>query len=321
MLDFKFSNALMHFVRTDAPRGFFPKFVLSYLLAAIVIGGLSLIIMRPLIDFYVELFTVAASGQAEGNNEDVINEFVLDRVGGLGQSMGIMFLIMIPLYLATWATFEASIQRHYVRKEPFRLRLGNDEWRLMAVGIVVYLLLILVMILATIPLGIVAGIGIATENPTIAVVGATLGYLIFFGVIFWFLARVSAASALTIRDERVRIFESFRVTKGRFWPIFGAMLIFLLGFYILQSLIYGIGIFAILAQFSDLLSAGADPELADVMAKVQTPGVLGTIAVFMALLSFSYGLFMILVGGPGALAALNDPAQPFQGSDPTDVFS
>ena len=321
MLEFNFSNALMHIARTDAPRGFLPKFALSYLLAAILLGGLSLIVMRPLIELYVGLFTAMGSGALDANDDAAVGQYMLDNMDGLTQTMGLAFLLLLPCTLGIWAVFEASIQRFYVRKDTFRLRLGNDEWRLMAVGLVVYLLLFVVLFISIIPMAIVVGIAGATGSPSIAILGVVIGYIVMLAILFWYIVKVSAASALTIRDEQVRIFESFRVTKGRFWPIFFAFLIIWFGMYILQSTIYGMGIFAVIAQFSELLSGGADPQLEEVMAQLQAPAVLGTMAVFFVLLSLSYGLSMILMGGPGALAALNDPDKPFQGSDPSEVFN
>jgi len=321
MLDFKFSNALMHYFRSDAPGGFLPKFALSYLVAAIVVGGVSMIVMRPIINFYVELFALAGSGELDSTDPAAIDAMMADQIGDLGQSGLLMIVVLGPLALAMWAAFEANIQRRYIRKSDFRLQFGNDEWRLMAVGLVVYMLLFVVMFVAMIPMGIVVAIGASTGNESATLASVGLGYVIFLGAMFWYLVRISAASAMTIRDEQVRIFESFRVTKGRFWPIFGALMIIWIGFYILQTVIYGLGAFTIIAQFADLLAGGSQPDLADITAKLQTPAVVGTIAMFMIMLAFSYGLFMILMGGPGALAALNDPDRTFKGNDPTDVFS
>lgn len=321
MLNFSFSNALMHIARTDAPRGFLPKFALSYLLAAILIGGLTLVIMRPLIELYVGMFTAIGSGALDANDDAAVGQYMIDNINGMTQTMGLAFLLLLPAMLAIWAIFEASIQRHYIRQDTFRLRLGNDEWRLMAVGLVVYLLLFVVLFVSMIPMGTLVGIATSSGDPNMAILGVAVGYILMIAILLWYVVKISAASALTIRDERVRIFESFRVTKGRFWPIFFALLIIWIAFYILQTMIYGMGIFAVMAQFSELLTGGADPELAEVMAQLRAPGVVGTMAAFFALLTLSYGLSMILLAGPGALAALNDPDQPYQGTDPSEVFN
>jgi len=319
MLDFKFSNVLMHFPRSDGPSGFLWKYGLSYVVAGILIGTVSLLIMRPIIEAYIEMFALMNEG-GEAASEEAMNAIFLDRMDSITRSSLLLFVILLPLLLAIWAVFEASLQRFYIRKEPFRLRLGNDEWRLMAVGLVVGLLYIAATFLALIPMGIIVGTAASSGSPTMVVVGIIAGYGSIFAVLLWYAARISAASALTIRDERVSIFESFRVTKGRTLKIMGSLLIIWVIYYIVQTVIYVSGIFTVAAQFGELLTSDAAGTV-EVMAKLQAPGVVGTIAAFMAVLMFTYGITLIFLGGPGALAVLNDPDWSFDGTDPADVFS
>ena len=318
MLDFKFSNTLLHFPRSDAPGGFFWKYGLSYVLAGVLIGGVSLLILRPIIEAYIEMFALANEG-GEAASEEAINAIFVDRLDSITRSSLLLMAVLLPLALAVWAVFEACLQRHYIRKDRFRLRFGNDEGRLMAVGLVVAILYTLLSFLGLIPMMIVVGIFASSGNEFMAVIGVIVGYFVLFAILLWYGARISAATALTIRDERIKIFESFRVTKGRTLRIMGALLIIWVLYYIIQTIIYASGIFAVMAQFGNLIASDT-PEASEVMAQLQAPGVIGTIAAFMTVLVFTYGVTLIFLGGPGALATLNDPDRAFDGTDPADVF-
>ena len=318
MLDFKFSNALLHYGRSDAPKGFFWKYGLSYVLAGIFMGGVTLVMMRPMIEVYIEMFTLLDDNGGVAN-EEAINALFMERMDSFSRSSLLMFVVLLPLSLGLWAMFEASLQRHYIRKESFRLRFGNDEGRLMAVGLVVGLLFVVAIFASMIPMGVIVGIAASSGSPMAAIIGMIAGYGILLFAMLWYAARISAASALTIRDEKVRIFESFRVTKGRTLPIMGVLLIIWVVYYIVQTIIYASGIFAVIAQIADLVTSDA-PESGEIMAQLQTPAVVGTIAAFTAVLMFTYGLTLIFLGGPGALAVLNDPDNPHGQNDPAEIF-
>lgn len=319
MLDFKFSNTLLHFPRSDAPRGFFWKYSLSYVLAGVFVGGVSLLIMRPIIETYIEMFALMGQGD-EGLSEEAVNALFLDRLDGITRSSLLLIAVLLPLMLAIWAVFEACLQRHYIRKDKFRLRFGNDEGRLMAVGLVVAILYMLLSLVGLIPMIIIVGIFTSSGNESMAVIGMVIGYIVLFAILLWYGARISAATALTIRDERIKIFESFRITKGRTLSIMGTLGIIWALYYIIQTIIYVSGIFAVMAQFGDLITSDA-PEASEVITRLQAPGIIGTIAVFMIVLVFTYGITFIFLGGPGALATLNDPDRAFEGADPADVFN
>lgn len=321
MLDFSFGNALMHFRRTGAPQGFTWKFALSYLVAIALVLGISYYAMRPLIDFYIEYFAFVATNPEAANDPQAMQELLESRIGGMGISFLLIFVLILPLSLAFWAVFEASIQRRYIRKEGFRLAFGGDELRLMVVGLVVVILLYVVMLVGAILMGILVGVGTVVDNAGVTILSLILGYVAMLGLMIWYLARMSAASALTIRDQQIRIFDSFNVTKGRVWPILGAFLIIWIVSYIVTLAVYALGAGVVISQFTDLISAAGEPDTAALYERLKTPSVWVSIVISFALIYLVYGLTMIVSAGPGALAALNDPRRPGQGHDLASTFT
>lgn len=321
MLEFNFGNAIGHFSKTGAPPGFTWKFALSYILVGTVLMGISLFAMRPLINFYIEFFVLIGTNPEAANDSEAMEALLSNNFSNIGGGLFLMMFALIPLSLAFWAVFEATIQRRYMRQEGFRLQFGADELRLMVVGLVVFLLLYAVIIVAAIIMGIVIGIAAAMGSPGFAVLGAVFGYILMIGSMIWYFARMSAASALTIRDEKIRLFESFIVTRGRVWPIVGVFLVVWIGYYVISTVIYMVGFGVVFSQVADLVVAGEPPDMEALFERLTAGEVLTTIIITMILAYLTYGLTMIISGGPGALAALNDPRNPNAGHDPAAAFS
>ncbi len=320
MKPFTAGNAITHFANVDAPKGFFWKYLLAYTVGIVVLLGLSYFTMRPLIDFYVEMFTLIGADPDAASDDVLMGELAEKHLSGILMSLLFMFILILPATLLFWAVFEAAIQRRYIRQDGFRLQLSADEFRLMVVGLVVILLLYVVLILATILLGIIVAATAATGNNVAVIIGILLGYILIFGAMLWYFARMSAASALTIRDRRIKLFESFTVTKGKVWKIAASLAVIWIASYIIVMIVYVTGIGVVIAQLSDLFASEAEPDAAAVFDRLGTPSVISSISIFVLLIYLTYGMTQIVSGGPGALAVLNDPRHPQLGRGQESVF-
>jgi hypothetical protein len=147
---------------------------------------------------------------------------------------GMMLGRMIPLYvfsLALWTVTIAAAQRAILRPERsgfFYLRLGMDELRMTLLAIVLFIL----SYIGLVALGIAAGVFVMTFGAAMGVGLKTLLLvpigLALVALFIWVEVRLSLVFPLTLLRRRIVIGESWRLTKGRFWTLFGAYLVLFL---------------------------------------------------------------------------------------------
>jgi hypothetical protein len=143
------------------------------------------------------------------------------------------YALMLPLILVGYAVQVASVNRVVLRPQErgfLWLKLGADEMRQVVVLIVLGLLLFAAYMAAALIAGIVVGVAIggATGGAVAAPGAGTMlvaTSIAMFAAVFAMLAilaKLSLASPMTFDLKRIEIFASWRLTQGRFWPLFGA---------------------------------------------------------------------------------------------------
>jgi len=156
------------------------------------------------------------------------------QVMGVFRQLGPFYLGLLLFSLAFYPVLYATMNRAVLRpdEEGFAyIRLGADELRQLALllltfalGFVAYIAVIIVFLVVLAPLGMAlgAGSGGATgSNLLVALVGVLLG-LAVVGLWIYVWVRLSLASPLTFATQGINLFGSWRLTRGRFWPMFGA---------------------------------------------------------------------------------------------------
>lgn len=142
-----------------------------------------------------------------------------------------------------------------------RLRLGGDELRLVLLSVIMGVVFTVLTIALAIPVGLLgvaigvgANLGQAGAEPnTGAMVGIVLvvllGYLLVIAGLVFFAVRLSLAGVMTFAERRLRVFESWRLTKGRFWRLlgcYGLAVVLMLPIYMVMMTLY----FAVTFAFS-----------------------------------------------------------------------
>ena len=308
-VNFDFGNAVSHFQKTGGPKGFLWKFGLAYGLAYLVLMAIYLVMLGP-------LFALSM------NPDAMADPYALeqDMAGMMGQIFLAYAIVMIG-YILIYMMFEAASQRRYIRGEGFSLRLGGDEWRLLAVGLL-YMLLIIGLYIGTLlvvglPAGIIAGV---TGEPAMAAIVGVVAGIAYFVFALWVIAKFSAAAALTVRDGSIQFGKSWSVTKGKAWTILGSWIVLYLltmvVFFVLYIIVFAIVFAGMFSAMSSDPAVAEDPEA--MMAAFMSPATL----IPMVLIGFGFcflsGIIWHVFGGPAALAARTDPA--FAGETP-ETFS
>lgn len=151
----------------------------------------------------------------------------LEDFAPLFQMMGLLFAVLMPVSLISSAMINAAIARSVLRpgESAFGyLRLGMDEVRVLVVSVVLFLVFMVLMGVSSGLIGVAIGMTVAAEAPALWLLVAllVLGAIVLFA---WLSVRLSLAIPITMAERRIAIFDSFGVTKGRFWPLLGMALL------------------------------------------------------------------------------------------------
>lgn len=140
------------------------------------------------------------------------------------QKLAPLYMLMIPAGLLVIAVTSAAVYRVVLRPDDSRfgyLRLGRDELRLALLMLVYLVLAVGFTFVVTLVAGLLAAgagaLGGAAGTLLGVLIGlATLGFIVFVAV------RLSLAGPMTFAQRRLRVFESWSVTRGNFWRLLGA---------------------------------------------------------------------------------------------------
>ncbi len=149
-----------------------------------------------------------------------------------------LYALSFPLALALYGVFYAAVNRAILRPQDkgfAYLRLGADELKQVGVlflyGLVVFAVYLVTIILMVV-LGVAVGVGAAATgsgSPGPAAVGVVIALVLLglamFGAVLFVGVRLSLCTAITFDTGIVDLFGSWRMTRKRFWPLFGAFLL------------------------------------------------------------------------------------------------
>lgn len=154
-------------------------------------------------------------------------EPTMAELAPLFQGYGLVFGVVWPLSIILSTMLSTAIARAVVEPSASAfgyLRLGMDELRVFGAMVVLFILLIVYYVVA---LGICIGLGVYAHTS-----GQWWGWLLcvlaglgaFLGLI-WLAVRLSLMVPIIVAENRFALFDSFALTKGRFWPLLGMALL------------------------------------------------------------------------------------------------
>ncbi|MFA6124613.1 MAG: hypothetical protein WCS75_09720 [Sphingomonas sp.] len=192
-------------------------------------------------------------------------------MAGMSQMFGLYLLMMIGLLVLYTAALRAAVRP---AESGFAyLRLGMDEVRMVLVGLVLsvgfFLLYLLLVLVVSVIGGVVAVASRAAALPVFIVLG-----LVVLAVLSFFYVRFSLAFALTMQRGKIMIGESWNLTKGRFWTLFGAYFVVGLIVMVVSVVVLGITQGSYIAEMAQ---GGFRPEAIQAAQRHQMEQQFGTI--------------------------------------------
>ncbi|KQY34382.1 hypothetical protein ASD38_21835 [Caulobacter sp. Root487D2Y] len=192
----------------------------------------------------------------------------------IGEGVAIVGTILIASIMG------AAVYRAILRptEAPLtRLRFGGDELRLILLSVIVSLLFAVLSLALFIPvaiLGVAIGSGFGHGESVGATAGVVLvtllGYLLVLIGLVYFAVRLSLAGVMTFAERRLRVFESWRLTKGRFWPLLGAyglaVALMIPIYLVMTTLYFGVSVAFAGGDFSRAASEVFQPDMTTLAA-------------------------------------------------------
>ncbi len=177
-------------------------------------------------------------------------------------AVALVLLFGVVGRVAFWAIMFSAAYRAMLFPDAVSLgyiRFGKDEirmaglialWSVLAVGygfLILFMFLLLSLMGAALP-------GLVKALYLILVTVACGGALV------WPTVRLSMTMPMTMSDHHIRLFESWKLTHGRFWQLFGAYVI--TAVLLLVLMVLSVFAIAIVAAFVTLATGGSIDDLA-----------------------------------------------------------
>ncbi len=201
---------------------------------------------------------------------------VLAAFQGFGQVM-LSLSWLIPVSLAISAMLMAAVARGVLnpRAGGFGyLRLGMDELRVFVVMLVLSILAVCAWMALAIVIGVLAGVAGATGANWMWLLGLVAG-LAGVAAIIWVAVRLSLAVPMTVAENRIAIFDSFALTRGRFWSLFGMAVIVIVMVLVISLLSWVVTLPLTMMVGTDIWSGGrSDADAIAAALDVTNPWVI-----------------------------------------------
>jgi hypothetical protein len=238
-----------------------PVSVLIWGLLYVAAVAVLLFAMRPFFAVYADLFSQQL---AAGAGKPLTPQDLQPYMARFQSAGGILFLAEIGVFAFIMIVFTAT-QRAVLRPDErgfAYLRVGGDELRLIGLGFFLTVCLYIASFLAMLAMMIVVGIAFAvtlaaTGSPVVGILVLSIAMFALMGATIYAEVRLSLAFPLTFIRRNFVIGEAWRLTRGRFWTLFGAYFVIWFFVMVLMAIFFGL---AVAPLFSELAQNGDTPE-------------------------------------------------------------
>ncbi|MEG3181491.1 hypothetical protein [Sphingomonas sp. LT1P40] len=221
-------------------------------------------------------------------------------------AMGPVWLLNIVLMIVGVVLYTASM-RSVLRPDAGGLaflRFGGDELRMIALVLLFGIIGLIFFFGAGFVVGLFSvGVATSSESPGLVIALSFLIGLVVFGAVVYLLVRFSLAFPLTLHRRAFVIGEAWRLSRGRFWTLFGAALVVTVIGFVLSMVV---GIFSVGSYFADIMSAAGNPD-ATMLAAERQAAMMSGFSTMMILQSIGSAvvaaIWIALSGGSAATAA------------------
>ena len=212
---------------------------------------------------------------------------------------------MLLFGLAVQCIMAAAVYRIILRPGDERfsyLRLGKDELRLMALTVIYLVLGVMLLAAMQIAIGIVAFAASLLGQAAMAFVFSA-AELFTFGVFVYVGVRMSLAPVITFDRGRLAILDSWTVTHGQFWRLFGAYLLAICCVFVVAILV--MMLFLLISMIVMLSMGGTIADLTDIIQPDDTTlrSYLNPFMIaYMVVGSLFTAIYYAVIAAPGAMA-------------------
>jgi hypothetical protein len=269
---------------------------LLYMVAVIAMS----FVMRPMIGFQA----------ASLGNDPQAAQAMLANMSTMFARLALLEFGLLLLFIVLMTAAQRAVLRP-AQPGFFYLRIGMDELRMLGLALILIILFYVGLLIAVILIAIVAGIVAVAAGGGGAAVIAIIAGLLLFPVLIWLEVRLSLAFPLTLLRHRIIIGESWRLTRGRFWSLFGA-------YFVIFLIVFALAMVAAMvtsgAYFAEMMRNANNPVAMQQAAQAQMARQFGAINVMTVvgwLISAVVGALTIALGG-GAVATAAKELAPDQ---------
>ena len=273
-------------VTRENPRAFGAWIIVSFVIS--ILGALVTVMMPPEVRHAMETLRADETPTA----------------AQLGDTLIAVAPILV-LGLAIQSVMAAAVYRLIFRHDDTRfgyLRLGADELRLMGLTLIYIGLFMGLMVGITVGTAIVAALAAFAGQGAAYFMGG-VAYLFSLGLVVYVLVRLSLAPVATFAERRLAVFESWSLTRGQFWRLFGAYVLALVCIVVVGFL--ALVVFTGVAGVIVLLTGGQLTDLSGIFKPDETsirtyfnPGLIA----YMITGSAFTALYYAVIAAPGAVA-------------------
>lgn len=201
-----------------------PLALVAWTLVYAVLSLASLAAVSGMMDDFVRLSEAANALEAQAAPD-------LSQFWALMAQFGQMLLQiswLAPVSVVASAVLGAAVARGVLNPKAGGfgyLRLGMDELRVVGVTLVLTILMVVAVAVVVLVGGVAVGLTAAVSAPAW---GALIGLVVMLAgacLTIWLSVRFSLAVPMTVAENRFALFDSFALTKGRFWPLLGMAVI------------------------------------------------------------------------------------------------